>query len=145
DLLHFEFLGQVGVAAGSMGGVIAAALVALAMGVSPVYALMMGASTAGLGLLPGFIAVYLMSFIVKKIVTDLSVGLVLIATIVISTPMFRIIAVAVDPLVDATLFYIGSIITHSTYASPIVMGIVLGGVISVVATAPLCSMALSAM
>src|SRR5699024_12457652 len=34
DLLHFEFLGQVGDAAGSMGGVIAAALVALAMGVS---------------------------------------------------------------------------------------------------------------
>src|SRR5699024_4002127 len=145
DLLHFEFLGQVGDAAGSMGGVIAAALVALAMGVSPVYALMMGASTAGLGLLPGFIAGYLMSFIVKKIETKVPDGLDLIATIVIVTPLVRIIAVGADPLVDATLLNIGSIITHTTDASPIVMGIVLGGVITVVATAPLSSLALTAM
>src|SRR5699024_11070469 len=52
DLLHIEFLGEVGDAEGSMGGVAAASLVALAMGVSPVYALMLGVSCAGLGLLP---------------------------------------------------------------------------------------------
>src|SRR5699024_7300670 len=52
DILDIELFGQVGDAAGSMGGVAAAALVALAMGVSPVYALMLGVSCAGLGLLP---------------------------------------------------------------------------------------------
>lgn len=145
DLLNIEFLGEVGDAAGSMGGVIAAALVALAMGVSPVYALMMGASTAGLGLLPGFIAGYLMSFLVKKIETKVPDGLDLVVTIIIATPLVRLIATGADPLVDATLLNIGGIITQTTDASPIVMGIVLGGVITVVATAPLSSMALTAM
>jgi fructose-specific phosphotransferase system IIC component len=37
DLLGIKFLGEVGAAAGGMGGVAAAALVALAVGVSPVY------------------------------------------------------------------------------------------------------------
>src|SRR5699024_3835304 len=87
----------------------------------------------------------LMSFIVKKIETKVPDGLDLIATIVIVTPLVRIIAVGADPLVDATLLNIGSIIIHTTDASPIVMGIVLGGVITVVATAPLSSMALTAM
>ena len=54
DLIGISFLGEVGEAAGSMGGVAAASLVALALGVSPVYALMLGVSCAGLGLLPGF-------------------------------------------------------------------------------------------
>jgi len=145
DLLHIEFLGDVGDAAGSMGGVAAAALVALAMGVSPVYALMLGVSCAGLGLLPGFIAGYLISFIVRFIEKKVPDGLDLIVTIVVATPLVRLLAVWVDPLVDATLLNIGGIITETTDASPIVMGIILGGVITVVATAPLSSMALTAM
>lgn len=145
DLLNIGFLGELGDAAGSMGGVIAASLVALAMGVSPVYALMMGASSAGLGLLPGFIAGYLISFIIKKIETKVPDGLDLIVAIIVATPLVRLIAVGADPLVDATLINIGAIITQTTDANPIVMGIVLGGVITVVATAPLSSMALTAM
>ncbi|MDY0409203.1 PTS sugar transporter subunit IIC [Virgibacillus soli] len=145
DLLNIKFLGEVGDAAGSMGGVAAAALVSLAMGVSPVYALMMGVSCAGLGLLPGFVAGYLMSFVVKKIEKKVPDGLDLIVTIVIATPLVRLLAVYADPLVDATLLNIGGIITQTTDASPIVMGIILGGVITVVATAPLSSMALTAM
>lgn len=145
DLLGIEFLGQVGDAAGGMGGVAAAALVALAMGVSPVYALMLGVSSAGLGLLPGFIAGYLLSFLVKKIETKVPDGLDLIVAIIVAAPLVRLLAVLVDPLVDATLLNIGGIITQTTDASPIVMGIILGGVITVVATAPLSSMALTAM
>jgi len=145
DLLHIEFLGHVGDAAGSMGGVAAAALVALAMGVSPVYALMLGVSCAGLGLLPGFIAGYLISFVVRFIEKKVPDGLDLIVTIVIATPLVRLLAVGADPLVDATLLNIGGIITKTTNANPIVMGIILGGVITVVATAPLSSMALTAM
>src|SRR5699024_9213346 len=60
-------------------------------------------------------------------------------------PLVRIAAVLVDPLVDATLLNIGGIITETANASPIVMGIILGGVITTVATAPLSSMALTAM
>lgn len=145
DLLHIEFLGEVGDAAGGMGGVAAAALVALAMGVSPVYALMLGVSCGGFGLLPGFIAGYLTSFVVKKIESKVPDGLDLIVSIVIAAPFVRLIAFYADPLVDATLLNIGGIITQTTNASPIVMGIILGGVITVVATAPLSSMALTAM
>ncbi|NBJ69490.1 MULTISPECIES: PTS sugar transporter subunit IIC [Clostridia] len=145
DLLNIEFLGEVGDAAGSMGGVAAAALVALAMGVSPVYALMLGASAAGLGLLPGFIAGYLISFIVKQMETRVPDGLDLIVAIIVAAPLTRLVAVMADPVVDATLLNIGGIITETTTANPIIMGIILGGVITVVATAPLSSMALTAM
>lgn len=145
DLIGIGFLGEVGNAAGSMGGVAAAALVALAMGVSPVYALMLGVSCAGLGLLPGFIAGYLVSFIVKKIEQKVPAGLDLIVVIIVATPLVRILAVYADPLVDATLLNIGGIITETANASPILMGIILGGVITTVATAPLSSMALTAM
>ncbi len=145
DLLGIAFLGEVGDAAGSMGGVAAAALVALAIGVSPVYALMLGVSCAGLGLLPGFIAGYLVAFIVKKIEEKVPAGFDLIVTIIVAAPLVRLIAVYLKPVVDATLLNIGGIITETASSSPILMGIILGGVITVVATAPLSSMALTAM
>ncbi|MFC0270959.1 PTS sugar transporter subunit IIC [Metabacillus herbersteinensis] len=145
DLIGIDFFGEVGTAAGGMGGVAAAALVALALGVSPVYALMLGVSCAGLGLLPGFIAGYLVSFLVRKIEDKVPAGLDLIVTIIVAAPLVRLIAVNVSPLVDATLLNIGGIIAETANSNPIVMGIILGGVITVVATAPLSSMALTAM
>jgi fructose-specific phosphotransferase system IIC component len=145
DLFGIKFLGEVGTAAGSMGGVAAAALVALAVGVSPVYALMLGVSCAGLGLLPGFIAGYLVAFLVKWIEKKVPGGLDLIVTILVAAPLVRLIAVGMKPVVDATLLNIGGIITETASSNPILMGIILGGVITVVATAPLSSMALTAM
>ena len=67
DLIGIDFLKEVGKSAGSLGGVAGATLVALAMGVSPVYAILVGASVLNFGLLPGFIAGYLISFLVKQI------------------------------------------------------------------------------
>ncbi|MCM3341501.1 PTS sugar transporter subunit IIC [Paenibacillus sp. MER TA 81-3] len=145
DMLQIGFLKDVGVAAGGMGGVAAAALVALAMGVSPVYAMMLGVACAGLGLLPGFIAGYLVSFIVTRFEKKVPAGLDLIACIVIAAPLARGVAVLISPLVDMTLLNIGSIIAATATDNPIVMGVILGGVITVVATAPLSSMALTAM
>lgn len=145
DLLKIEFLGEVGDAAGSMGGVAAAALVALAVGVSPVYALLLGVSVAGLGLLPGFIAGYLVAFLVKLIEKKVPGGLDLIVVILIAAPLVRLIAVGMTPVVNATLLNIGGIITETANSNPVLMGIILGGVITVVATAPLSSMALTAM
>jgi len=56
DLIGIPFLKEVGESAGSLGRVAGATLVALAMGVSPVYAMLVGASVLKFGLLPGFIA-----------------------------------------------------------------------------------------
>src|SRR5690625_4927065 len=103
DLINISFLGGVGDAAGSMGGVAAAALVALAMGVSPVYALMLGVSCAGLGLLPGFIAGYLVSFIVKKMEEKIPAGFDLICIIIVARPLVRMVSVLVYSLVDGVL------------------------------------------
>ncbi|TYR82683.1 PTS sugar transporter subunit IIC [Priestia megaterium] len=145
DLFGISFLGEVGKAAGGMGGVAAAALVALALGVSPVYALMMGVVCSGLGLLPGFFAGYMMAFVMKVVEKKAPAGLDLLGAILIVAPLTRLIATWITPLVDATLLNIGGIIKETTSANPILMGIILGGVITVVATAPLSSMALTAM
>ena len=144
-MFGFELAKEVGLASGSMGGVAAAALVSLAMGVSPVYALLLGAACAGTGLLPGFIAGYLVSFIVKFIEKKVPDGLDLIVCIIVAAPLVRFAANIATPIVDATLLNIGGIITTAANNNPIIMGIVLGGVITVVATAPLSSMALTAM
>lgn len=145
DLLGIPFLGQLGDAAGSLGGVAAAGLVALAMGVPPVYAFVIAVACGNMDLLPGFVAGYIASFGMKWIEQKFPDGLDLIGSIIIIAPITRIIAVGVAPVVDATLLQIGNIIKESTTSSPILMGIVLGGIITVVATAPLSSMALTAL
>ena len=145
DLLGFAFLKDVGAAAGSMGGVAAAVLVPIALGVNPTYAVLVGVSVAGYGILPGFLAGYALSFIVPQIEKRVPQGLDLIVTICFAAPLSRAIAMYSSPLVNSTLLNIGGILESASHASPILMGIILGGIITVVATAPLSSMALTAM
>lgn len=145
DLLGFAFLKDVGAAAGSMGGVAAAALVPIALGVNPTYAVLVGVSVAGYGILPGFLAGYVLSFIVPQIEKRVPQGLDLIVTICFAAPLSRAIAMYSSPLVNSTLLNIGGILESASHASPVLMGIILGGIITVVATAPLSSMALTAM
>ncbi|WP_025728492.1 PTS sugar transporter subunit IIC [Atopobacter phocae] len=144
-VLGFDFLQQVGDSNGSLGGVAAAILVPLALGVTPVYAVLVGLTCAGMGILPGFVAGYLISFVLLEMEKRLPGGLDLILIIVFAAPLTRFIAQLSTPVVNATLLRIGEILITSADKSPIVMGIVLGGVITVVATAPLSSMALTAM
>ncbi|MGU3218808.1 PTS sugar transporter subunit IIC [Staphylococcus aureus] len=66
-------------------------------------------------------------------------------SIVILAPLARLIAVLLTPVVNSTLIRIGDIIQSSTNTNPIIMGIILGGIITVVGTAPLSSMALTAL
>lgn len=139
------FLREVGTANGDLAGVAACALVCLALGVSPVYAVLAGLACANFGILPGFIAGYLVSYLIKFLEKKMPSGLDLISIIVICAPVSRLIAMAMDPVVNATLFKIGDILLSTTNSSPIIMGIILGGTITVVATAPLSSMALTAM
>ncbi|MDN6162543.1 MAG: PTS sugar transporter subunit IIC [Atopostipes sp.] len=145
DVIGINFLGEVGAANGNAGGVAAAILIPLALGVAPVYAVLVGLAVSGMGILPGFIAGYLISFVVNWLERIIPDGLDLIVIILIAAPLSRLIAVASSPIVDATLLQIGKILVSTADSSPIFMGIILGGVLTVVATAPLSSMALTAM
>ena len=113
DLLGFAFLKDVGAAAGSMGGVAAAALVPIALGVNPTYAILVGVSVAGYGILPGFLAGYVLSFIVPQIEKRVPQGLDLIVTICFAAPLSRAIAMYSAPLVNSTLLNIGGILELS--------------------------------
>lgn len=137
DLLKIEFLKGVGSAAGSMGGVAAAALVPIALGVNPTYAILVGVSVAGFGIIPGFLAGYILSFIIPKVESKVPQGLDLIVIICFIAPLSRVIASFSSPIVDKTLLNIGGILQSASTASPVLMGIILGGIITVVATAPL--------
>ena len=145
EVLKIGFLQGVGNANGSLGGVAAGILVPLALGVSPVYAVLTGLAVSGFGILPGFIAGYLISYVVKFLEKKVPAGLDLIAIIIIAAPLSRLIATLVNPVVNGTLLKIGDVLLSSANQSPIIMGIILGGVLTVVATAPLSSMALTAM
>ena len=69
----------------------------------------------------------------------------ILAILFIAAPISRGMAMLMDPLVNATLGKIGSMISVATTESPIIMGIMLGGLITVISTSPLSSMALTAM
>ena len=144
-VLNIGFLQSVGAANGSLGGVAAAILVPLALGVSPVYAVLVGLACSGFGILPGFIAGYLISYVIKFLEKKVPAGLDLIAIIIIAAPLSRLIASGMTPIVNSTLLKIGDVLLSSANSSPIIMGIILGGLLTVVATAPLSSMALTAM
>ncbi|MDO5521821.1 MAG: PTS sugar transporter subunit IIC, partial [bacterium] len=144
-VLNIEFLKGVGGANGSLGGVAAGILVPLALGVSPVYAVLTGLAVQSFGILPGFIAGYLVAYVVKFLEKKVPAGLDLIVIILVAAPLARGIAMGCQPVVDNTLLTIGDVLVKASSASPIVMGIILGGVLTVVATAPLSSMALTAM
>lgn len=138
-----KFLETVGSANGSLGGVASGILVPLALGVSPVYSVLVGLTVSGFGILPGFIAGYLISFVVKFLEEKVPAGLDLIAIILIGAPLTRLIAEIADPIVNNTLLQIGQVLIQASDASPLIMGLILGGLITVVATAPLSSMALT--
>lgn len=143
EVLNIEFLRGVGDANGSLGGVAAGILVPLALGVSPVYAVLTGLAVANFGILPGFLAGYLVSYVVKFLEKKVPAGLDLIVIILVGAPLARLIASVSQPIVNGTLLKIGGVLLSAQSASPIIMGIILGGIITVVATAPLSSMALT--
>ena len=145
EVLGIKFLENVGAANGSLGGVAAATLVPLALGVSPVYAVMVGLTCLNFKILPGFIAGYLISFVIKKLEEKVPAGLDLIVIILVAAPLAFAIGHFTSPVVNGVLETIGTVLTQASSASPILMGVILGGLITVVATAPLSSMALTAM
>ncbi|HEP5551916.1 TPA: PTS fructose transporter subunit IIC [Streptococcus pyogenes] len=144
-VLGFQFLSEVGGANGSLSGVASAILVAIAIGVSPGYAVLIGLSVSGTGIIPGFVAGYVVSFLIKWMEKNIPGGLDLISIIIVGAPLTRFLAQLITPVINSTLLTIGDILTSSANSNPIIMGMILGGTIVVVATAPLSSMALTAM
>ncbi|HER1851703.1 TPA: PTS fructose transporter subunit IIC [Streptococcus pyogenes] len=144
-VLGFQFLSEVGGANGSLSGVAAAILVAIAIGVSPGYAVLIGLSVSGTGIIPGFVAGYVVSFLIKWMEKNIPGGLDLISIIIVGAPLTRFLAQLITPVINSTLLTIGDILTSRANSNPIIMGMILGGTIVVVATAPLSSMALTAM
>ncbi len=145
DLLNIEFFKTVGTTSGSLGGVAAAITVPIAMGGNPVFAVAAGLAVGGFGILPGFLAGYVIGLISPIIEKKLPEGLNIIVGALAIAPLARIIAVLVDPAVNATLVKIGGTISAAADQSPIVMGFLLGGIMKMICTSPLSSMALTAM
>lgn len=145
DFAGIAFLGEVGAASGSMGAVAAAALVGLSMGTTPVFVIASAAAVAGFGILPGFIAAYVLFFIIRPIVQRLPAGLDVILGTLLAAALARAIATFVDPFVNQVIAIVGTSISVATEQSPLMMGIVLGGLMKMICTSPLSSMALTAM
>ena len=145
DLLGLEFFRTVGETSGSMGGVAAAIMVPISMGANPVFAVVAGVAVGGYGILPGFIAGYIIGLISPIIEKKLPQGLNIIGGALIIAPLARLIVYAVNPAVNLILAQIGETISAATEQSPIVMGFLLGGIIKMICTSPLSSMALTAM
>ncbi|HFE2199700.1 TPA: PTS sugar transporter subunit IIC, partial [Staphylococcus aureus] len=122
EVFGIKFLEELGDAAGGLGGVAAAGLTALAIGVSPVYALVIAAACGGMDLLPGFFAGYMIGYVMKYTEKYVPDGVDLIGSIVILAPLARLIAVLLTPVVNSTLIRIGDIIQSSTNTNPIIMG-----------------------
>lgn len=145
DLLGIEFFRQVGDTSGSMGGVAAAIMVPIAMGANPVFAVVAGVAVGGYGILPGFLAGYVIGLVAPMIEKKLPEGLNIIGGALLIAPLSRLIVVLVNPAVNAALVKIGGTITAAAEQSPIIMGFLLGGIIKMICTSPLSSMALTAM
>lgn len=145
DLLNLGFFQDLGTTAGSLGGVAAAITVPISMGANPVFAVVAGVAVGGYGILPGFIAGYIIGLIAPVIERKLPEGLNIVAGALIIAPAARIIALLVNPVVNSTLVRIGQTISAAADQSPLVMGLLLGGIMKMICTSPLSSMALTAM
>ena len=145
DLLGSAFLGEVGSVSGSLCGVASAILIPISMGANPLFAVVAGVAVGGYSILPGFVVGYLIGFIAPVIEKHLPAGLDTILGALLLAPIARGIAFLTDPVVNAAMGYIGNTITAATDQSPVLMGFLLGGIIKMICTSPLSSMALTAM
>ena len=136
DVLALEFFQILGATSGDMGGVAAAITVPLAMGVNPVFAVTAGLALGGYGILPGFIAGYIVGLIAPVLEKKLPEGLNVIFGALVIAPLARILAITVNPAVNMILGEIGSAISAAAEQSPLVMGFLLGGIMKMICTSP---------
>jgi fructose-specific phosphotransferase system IIC component len=145
DMLGISFLADVGAMSGSMGGSAAVALVGIGMGMNPLFALAAAVAITGYGILPGFLCGYLLFFLMRLVEKHLPAGISDIVGSLLAAALSLFFCRIIDPGVSFVLGEIGSAITAATNQSPVVMGLLLGGMMKVICTSPLSSMALTAM
>lgn len=145
EIFNVEWLSEIGYIAGQSSGAAAAALVAVALGVSPVYALMIALPLYGQAILPGFIAGYLVAFIIRYMEKKVPGGLDMVAILFIGPILTYVLATVSSGPIDGLMGVIGSSISAAAESSPIIMGFLVGGLLTVTSTAPISSMALTAM
>lgn len=145
DFCGIEFFGTVGSLAGSMSGPAAALLVGISMGTDPIFATASAVATSGFGILPGFIAGYCIHFVICKVEKKIPSGIDTICCALIAAAGSYGIAAITNPFVTKMLVIIGTAIEEATKVSPVWMGFILGGMMKVICTSPLSSMALTAM
>lgn len=145
DIFALDFFKEAGTVAGTLSGVIVAMLVGLKMGVNPQNSAILAVAFGEIGLIPALFSAYLVAFLIKFFQNKVGLGMDFILVILLAVPLARWFGLLITPLVDGSLLRIGAIIELAMDASPLVMGLMLGGIVTVVGTSPLSSMALTAM
>src|SRR5690625_3776617 len=87
DIFGLEFFHETGLEAGLLSGVIVAFLVALTMKVNAQNSAIIAVSMGGLGLIPGMIAAYIISFAAKFFEKKIPNGLDFILVVILLVPL----------------------------------------------------------
>ncbi|EKU93421.1 Predicted membrane protein, putative toxin regulator [Alloiococcus otitis] len=145
EIFDVGWLAQIGNIAGESSGAAAAGLTAMALGVSPVYAFMVSLPLYGQSILPGFIAGYLIAFLIRLMERKIPGGFDMIVILFIGPVLTYAFSMWSSGPIDGLMMQIGETINIAAETSPIIMGFLIGGLLTVVSTAPISSMAVSAM
>ncbi|WP_278925915.1 PTS sugar transporter subunit IIC [Staphylococcus auricularis] len=144
-VFDIEFLQKIGDLAGSLSGVAVGFLTCTKMGISPVFAVIVGLVLHDFKLLPAFLAAYIISFGVKFLEKKVPEGLDLIVVILIAPVLTFLLATIISPGVTALLQQIGGAVTAVGDDHPYALAIILGLIIPVTGMTPLSSMVLTSL
>ena len=100
NLLGVAYLADFGNMVGGMGGIAAATLVMLRVGIQPVYAIVTGLAMANLGILEGFIVGYLFSFLAPLFKKYLPEGVDVIVGVLVLAPLARLLGIFISPALE---------------------------------------------
>ena len=142
-IFHIKFLQEIGDLAGSLGGIAVGILACINLGVSPVFAVIVGLVLKDFSLLPAFIAAYITAFVIKFIEKKVPEGLDLIVVILIAPALVYGLATLINPGVTAVLNQIANAVNSVGDSSPYALAIILGLIIPVTSMTPLSSMVLA--
>ena len=117
-VFHIHFFQVIGDLAGSLAGVAVGILTCVNLGISPVFAVIVGLVLHDFKLLPAFIAAYVISFGIKFIEKKVPEGLDLITVILIAPAVAFGLATVISPGVMAVLQQIGGAITAVGDSNP---------------------------
>ncbi|MGA4514569.1 PTS sugar transporter subunit IIC [Staphylococcus caledonicus] len=144
-VFHIEFFQTIGDLAGSLAGVAVGILTGLKLGISPVFAVIVGLVLHDFKLLPAFIAAYIISFGIKFVEKKIPEGLDLIVVILFAPAIAFGLATVISPGVMAILHQIGGAVTSVGDSNPYALAVILGLVIPVTGMTPLSSMVLTSL